>query len=67
MAMKDYQVKRMFETIAFSYDFQNRFLSLGRDIQWRRTLAKSIELVSESMVLDLATGTAEVAIETMSR
>jgi demethylmenaquinone methyltransferase/2-methoxy-6-polyprenyl-1,4-benzoquinol methylase len=66
-AMEDFQVKRMFESIAFSYDFQNSFLSLGRDIQWRRTLANSIELESGSMVLDLATGTAEVAIEICKR
>lgn len=65
--MEDFQVKRMFESLAFSYDFQNSFLSLGRDIQWRRTLAKSIEMESESMVLDLATGTAEVAIEICRR
>jgi demethylmenaquinone methyltransferase/2-methoxy-6-polyprenyl-1,4-benzoquinol methylase len=61
--MEDFQVKRMFESIAFSYDFQNSFLSLGRDIQWRRTLAKSINLDSGALVLDLATGTAEVAME----
>ena len=60
-------MKRMFESIAFSYDFQNSFLSLGRDIQWRRTLAKSIKLESGSMMLDVATGTAEVAIEICRR
>jgi demethylmenaquinone methyltransferase/2-methoxy-6-polyprenyl-1,4-benzoquinol methylase len=65
--MEDFQVKRMFESIAFSYDFQNSFLSLGRDIQWRRTLAKSIKLESGSMMLDVATGTAEVAIEICRR
>ena len=34
--LRDFQVKRMFEDIAFSYDFQTSFLSLGRDIQWRQ-------------------------------
>jgi demethylmenaquinone methyltransferase/2-methoxy-6-polyprenyl-1,4-benzoquinol methylase len=53
----------MFESIAFSYDFQNSFLSLGRDISWRRTLAASIEVPRDGIVLDLATGTAELALE----
>jgi demethylmenaquinone methyltransferase/2-methoxy-6-polyprenyl-1,4-benzoquinol methylase len=61
--MDDLQVKRMFESIAFSYDFQNSFLSLGRDISWRRTLARSITVPPGGVVLDLATGTAELAME----
>ena len=63
MAMKDYQVKRMFESIAFSYDFQNSFLSLRRDSYWRRVMAQSLRLPGESLVLDMATGTGEVAVE----
>jgi demethylmenaquinone methyltransferase/2-methoxy-6-polyprenyl-1,4-benzoquinol methylase len=63
MAMKDYQVKRMFETIAFSYDFQNSFLSLRRDSYWRRAMAQCLRLPTETLVLDMATGTGEVAIE----
>ena len=61
--MDEFQVKRMFESIAFSYDFQNSFLSLGRDISWRRTLARSIKVPRGAVVLDLATGTAELAME----
>ncbi|UCG13369.1 MAG: ubiquinone/menaquinone biosynthesis methyltransferase [Deltaproteobacteria bacterium] len=61
--MKDYQVKRMFEAIAFSYDFQNSFLSLRRDSYWRRVLARCIQLHGEGLILDMATGTAEVAVE----
>lgn len=61
--MKDFQVKRMFETIAFSYDFQNSFLSLRRDIYWRRALAQSIDAQDEAVILDVATGTGEVAIQ----
>jgi demethylmenaquinone methyltransferase/2-methoxy-6-polyprenyl-1,4-benzoquinol methylase len=60
--LKDSQVKRMFEDIAFSYDFQTSFLSLGRDIQWRKTLASSVLVKPGSWVLDMATGTAEIAI-----
>ncbi len=61
--MRDLQVKRMFETIAFSYDFQNSFLSLRRDSYWRRAMAQCLRLQGEALVLDMATGTAEVAIE----
>jgi demethylmenaquinone methyltransferase/2-methoxy-6-polyprenyl-1,4-benzoquinol methylase len=61
--LRDFQVKRMFEDIAFSYDFQTSFLSLGRDIQWRKILANSFRVQPGSWVLDMATGTAEIAIE----
>ncbi|MBW2581370.1 MAG: ubiquinone/menaquinone biosynthesis methyltransferase, partial [Deltaproteobacteria bacterium] len=61
--MKDYQVKRMFETIAFSYDLQNSFLSLRRDSYWRRAMALCLKFPGEALVLDMATGTAEVAVE----
>lgn len=64
--MDDFQVKRMFESIAFSYDFQNSFLSLGQDISWRRTLAASLHLPRGGIVLDLATGTAELAMKICS-
>jgi demethylmenaquinone methyltransferase/2-methoxy-6-polyprenyl-1,4-benzoquinol methylase len=63
MAMRDYQVKKMFETIAFSYDFQNSFLSLRRDSYWRRAMAQCLRLPTEALVLDMATGTGEVAVE----
>ena len=61
--MDDFQVKRMFDSIAFSYDFQNSFLSLGQDLSWRRALAGSVQVPPRGIVLDLATGTAELAIQ----
>lgn len=65
--MKDSHVKRMFEAIAFSYDFQNSFLSLRRDVYWRRALAGSIQVRGQALILDVATGTAEVAVEICRR
>jgi demethylmenaquinone methyltransferase/2-methoxy-6-polyprenyl-1,4-benzoquinol methylase len=53
----------MFETIAGTYDLQNSFLSLRRDIYWRQALAKAIRLEGRALVLDVAVGTAEVALE----
>lgn len=60
--MDDRKLKQMFEAIAFSYDFQNSFLSLGQDIAWRRMLARSVQVPQDGIVLDLATGTAELAM-----
>jgi demethylmenaquinone methyltransferase/2-methoxy-6-polyprenyl-1,4-benzoquinol methylase len=65
--MRNFPVKKMFESIAFTYDFQNSFLSLGQDIFWRRVLAGSLQGRGEGLILDAATGTAEVAIEICKR
>ena len=59
--MRDVLVRRMFEDIAFSYDFQNSALSLGVDIYWRKRLVDMIE-PGYGLVLDAATGTGEVAL-----
>ncbi len=59
--MRDVLVRRMFEDIAFSYDFQNSALSLGVDVYWRRRLVDMIE-PGYGLVLDAATGTGEVAL-----
>lgn len=61
---KKAQVSKMFDSIAHKYDFLNHFLSLGIDKFWRR---KAIRLLAESnpqQILDVATGTADVAILT---
>jgi demethylmenaquinone methyltransferase/2-methoxy-6-polyprenyl-1,4-benzoquinol methylase len=60
--MKDTAVKAMFETIAPSYDFQNSFLSLRRDIYWRQALAEELQPAEGSVILDVAVGTAETAL-----
>jgi demethylmenaquinone methyltransferase/2-methoxy-6-polyprenyl-1,4-benzoquinol methylase len=52
----------MFDAIADNYDFTNKVMSLGSDISWRTELIKALELQEGDTVLDLATGTAEVAI-----
>jgi len=65
--MKDVQVRRMFEDIAFSYDFQNSALSLRRDVAWRKTLCGMLDLPDGALVLDAATGTGEIALEILKR
>ncbi len=56
-------IKEMFDSIAPKYDFLNRFLSLGQDVLWRREMVKAAALPDKSMVLDVACGTCDVAIE----
>jgi len=59
-------VEAMFDAIAPRYDLLNRVLSFGIDRQWR---AKAIELLREDRprrILDVATGTADLAIESLS-
>lgn len=56
-------IRRMFEDIAFSYDLQNSILSLRRDVAWRKVLVRSLRVPSNCMILDAATGTAEVTLE----
>jgi demethylmenaquinone methyltransferase/2-methoxy-6-polyprenyl-1,4-benzoquinol methylase len=51
----------MFDGIARRYDLLNRLMSLGLDQRWRRLLVDSLQLTGDERVLDLATGTADVA------
>lgn len=52
----------MFDGIAGRYDFLNRVMSLGLDERWRHKTVAALELGPEARVLDLATGTADLAI-----
>lgn len=52
----------MFDAIAPRYDLLNRLLSLGIDQRWRRLLVERLQLKPGATVLDLATGTADLAI-----
>ncbi len=60
------QVEQMFDSIAPKYDFLNRFLSLGIDQIWRKRAIQSISKVKPKHILDVATGTADLAIATLS-
>ena len=54
---------QMFDQIAPRYDFVNRVLSLGLDKRWRRRVIKELALAPNARVLDVATGTGDLAIE----
>jgi demethylmenaquinone methyltransferase/2-methoxy-6-polyprenyl-1,4-benzoquinol methylase len=59
---KKKQVERMFDTIAFRYDFLNRFLSAGIDGSWRKKAIKQLVSLQPKTILDVATGTGDFAI-----
>jgi demethylmenaquinone methyltransferase/2-methoxy-6-polyprenyl-1,4-benzoquinol methylase len=52
----------MFSSIAGSYDLLNRLFSLGTDVRWRRQLTSEIPDTGKAPILDIATGTADVAL-----
>lgn len=59
---KKEQVATMFNNVAGTYDFLNHFFSLGIDKLWRRTLVKQLAKSNPKTILDVATGTADLAI-----
>jgi len=60
-------VKDIFSTITGKYDFLNHFLSLRRDIFWRRFAVRQIRLFKTCRFLDVATGTCDLAIQAAIR
>lgn len=61
MAKKE-QVRSMFNNIAGNYDFLNHFLSAGIDRRWRKRVIKILRKKQPGRILDVATGTADLAI-----
>lgn len=59
---KKSQVRRMFDTIAPSYDRLNHLLSFNFDRLWRKRLVKMVAAENPNMVIDVATGTGDVAL-----
>lgn len=61
-AGKKAEVEQMFDRIAPRYDLLNRVLSLGIDVWWRKRAIGYLKPLQPSKILDVATGTADVAI-----
>jgi demethylmenaquinone methyltransferase/2-methoxy-6-polyprenyl-1,4-benzoquinol methylase len=57
----------MFDMIAPRYDLLNRLMSFGVDQRWRNKTVDALELKSGARVLDLATGTADLALKVLQR
>jgi demethylmenaquinone methyltransferase / 2-methoxy-6-polyprenyl-1,4-benzoquinol methylase len=56
------RIAGMFDAIAGNYDFLNHLLSAGIDRRWRRKAIRSLHLTGRERVLDLCTGTADLAL-----
>jgi len=59
---KKEQIAEMFDNVSSKYDFLNHFLSMGIDIQWRKKAVKIIKESNSKYILDIATGTGDLAI-----
>lgn len=59
---KKQQVAEMFNSIAFRYDFLNRFLSAGVDVGWRKKALRQLKDLQPTTLLDVATGTGDMAL-----
>lgn len=59
---KKSQIRAMFDNIAHRYDFLNHFLSAGIDRRWRKKAIRELVAVQPKKILDMATGTGDMAI-----
>jgi demethylmenaquinone methyltransferase/2-methoxy-6-polyprenyl-1,4-benzoquinol methylase len=66
ISQKKEKTENMFDGIAGHYDFLNHFLSAGIDIIWRKKAINKIKPCHPKKILDIATGTADLAIEASS-
>jgi len=56
------QVEKMFNNISKEYDILNRVISFGIDVSWRKKIVKILKYKNPSTILDVATGTGDLAI-----
>jgi demethylmenaquinone methyltransferase / 2-methoxy-6-polyprenyl-1,4-benzoquinol methylase len=62
-AAKENSIQDMFNAVAPRYDFLNRLLSAGFDKHWRTIAVDQLEPIAGGVFLDVATGTADIALE----
>ena len=62
---KKIQVRKMFNRISSNYDLLNRLISGGIDVLWRKKVVSLLIPEKPKKVLDIATGTGDLAIELM--
>jgi len=60
---KKEQVEKMFDTISSNYDGLNRIISFGADIKWREKVVQLVCNKKPKSILDIATGTGDLAIK----
>lgn len=59
---KKEQVAQMFDNISNEYDSLNRVISFGIDVKWRKKVVKLVANQNPKIILDIATGTGDLAI-----
>ena len=59
---KQIQVRRIFDSISYRYDFLNHLLSGGIDFYWRKKALKFSKINKDAVLLDVACGTGDFAI-----
>jgi len=60
-------VRQMFDEIAPRYDLMNRLMTGGRDVAWRRLVVHEAQVPPGGRLLDIATGTGDIALEALRR
>ena len=60
-------VQNMFGRIAKRYNFMNRLMTFGQDQRWRRFVVQQAQLPEGGALLDLATGTGDIAFEAIKK
>ena len=60
-------VRRMFDRIAGRYNLMNRMMTGGQDIKWRRFAVNQAKLPRQGALLDIATGTGDIAFEALKK
>ena len=59
---KKEQITKMFDAISGNYDGLNRVISFGIDVKWRKKIVKIVSEKNPEIILDIATGTGDLAI-----
>ena len=59
------KIRGLFASIAGGYDFLNRFNSFRRDVAWRRRTAREMRFFQTKKLIDVATGTADIILESL--
>ncbi len=67
MNKTDKDIKDYFASIAYKYDFLNQLFSLHFDKLWRKKLLKYTHIYNGAEILDICTGTADIALEFAER
>jgi demethylmenaquinone methyltransferase / 2-methoxy-6-polyprenyl-1,4-benzoquinol methylase len=67
LSARNLHARRLFAPLGATYDRYSALLSLGQDPRWRRFLVSRVQVGPNDTVLDVATGTAAVAIELVRR